>query len=77
MNALEMAAKAMLDKALANLPPEVLGSIGQIGQIAVGVKAQLDRIEYQNRLIMAHLNIPADVQAIEPPKGNANGRSEQ
>lgn len=73
MNALEMAAKAMIEKALANLPPEVMGTIGQIGQIAVGIKAQLDRIENQQRLIMAHLNIPSDTEPAQP-RGIANGQ---
>ncbi|MDE2020570.1 MAG: hypothetical protein KGJ13_09565 [Patescibacteria group bacterium] len=76
MNALEMAAKAMIEKALANLPPEVMGTIGQIGQIAVGIKAQLDRIENQNRLIMAALEIPADMQPYGETKGIENVRSE-
>ena len=65
MNAVEMMMKTMLDKALANLPPEVTNTIGQIGQTVAGFKAQLDRIENQNRLIIARLNIPADTEIME------------
>jgi hypothetical protein len=64
MNAMEMAAKVMLEKFLGNLPPEVLENIGQIGQTALSLKGQLDRIEYQQRLIMAHLNIPSETQPV-------------
>lgn len=87
MNAIEMAVKAAMEKMasgladripelLQNLPPEVLGHIGQISQIALSVRAQLDRIEYQNRLIMAHLNIPADTQPTQMPKGIDHVQSE-
>ncbi len=76
MNAMEMAMKAMIEKAIANLPPEVLGTIGQIGQTVAGFKDQLDRIEYQQRLIMAHLNIPGDTQPHGKPKGLEHVRSE-
>lgn len=76
MNAFEMAAKAMIEKALANLPPEVLATIGQIGQTMQGFKAQLDRIEYQNRLIMAHLDIPADTQATDTTERISHVQSE-
>jgi hypothetical protein len=65
MNAIEMAVKAMLEKALTNLPPEITATIGQIGQTVAGFKAQLDRIENQNRLIIARLNIPADTEIME------------
>lgn len=77
MNAIEMAAKAMIEKAIANLPPEVLGTIGQIGQTVASFKAQLDRIENQQRLIMAHLNIPGDTQPNGELKGIDHVRSEQ
>lgn len=65
MNALEMAASAMIQKMLANLPPEIQANIGQIGKVVSGLQAQLDRIENQQRLIMAHLEIPGDVQTTE------------
>jgi hypothetical protein len=45
MNAIEMAMQAMIGNALKNLPPEVIGTIGQIGETVKGFKAQLDRIE--------------------------------
>lgn len=81
MNAIEMAVKSMLEKAAAgfaeripellqNLPPEILAQVGQISQIALGLKGQLDRIENQNRLIIAHLNIPAETET----KENEHGR---
>ncbi|MDE2019984.1 MAG: hypothetical protein KGJ13_06600 [Patescibacteria group bacterium] len=87
MNAIEMAVKAAMEKMvgtladrvpdlLQNLPPEVLGQIGQISQIALSLRALLDRIEYQNRLIMAHLNIPADVEPAKPAKEIDHVRSE-
>lgn len=60
MNALEQMAKAMIEKAITNLPPEIQQTIGQIGEIVKGVKGQLDRIENQQRLIMTHLKIPDD-----------------
>lgn len=60
MNGIEMMVKTMIEKAMTNLPPEVLSTIGQVGQIAVSIKAQLDRIEAQNRLIISHLKIPDD-----------------
>ncbi len=72
MNAIEMAAKAMIEKLVGNLPPEVMQNIGQIGQTALSLKGQLDRIEYQQRLIMAHLNIAPDTQPMEL----SNGRSQ-
>jgi hypothetical protein len=77
MNAIEMAAKAMIEKIVGNLPPEVLANIGQIGQTVAGFKAQLDRIENQNRLIIAHLNIPAgaDLTRHEPPREYDNAGS--
>lgn len=76
MNAIEMALKSMLEKMigsfqeripemLQNLPPEMLAQVGQITKIAVGIQAQLDRIENQNRLITAHLNIPAETETKE------------
>lgn len=73
-NALEMAASAMIQKMLANLPPELTANIGQIGQVVAGVQAQLNRIENQQRLIMSHLNIPADTP--QPPKELRNGQRE-
>lgn len=72
-NAFEMAAMTALTKMLpgllANLPPEISNTIGQIGGIVSGLKAQLDRIENQNRLIIAHLNIPADAEILEHDNG--------
>lgn len=76
-NAFEMAAMATLQKMLpgllANLPPEITSTIGQIGGIVSGLKAQLDRIENQQRLILAHMNIPADVQTL----GATDGRQSE
>lgn len=69
---IEMMALSLLPKLLANLPPEIGEQIGQIGQTVAGFKAQLDRIENQNRLIIAHLNIPAVTEIIER---KPNGRS--
>jgi hypothetical protein len=57
MNALEMMAKTMIEKALASLPPDVTDTIGRIGQIALSIQAQLNRIEGQNLLIMEHFKI--------------------
>jgi hypothetical protein len=75
-NAIEMAISAalgkmmenapdMLGKLVANLPPDIVATIGQTAQIALSYKAQLDRIENQNRLIIAHLNIPAGTDLTE------------
>jgi len=72
MNALEMAASAMIQKMLANLPPEIQANIGQIGKVVSGLQAQLDRIENQNRLIISALKIPAETQIME----HENGRRE-
>ena len=76
MNVLEMVAQTfakqmaeqgpdMLAKLLGNLPPDVISTIGQIRDTALSYKAQLDRIENQNRLIIAHLNIPAGTDLTE------------
>lgn len=80
MNAFEMAINAALGKMMANapellaravnnLPPDLVNQAMQIGQIAVSVKAQLDRIESQNRLIIAHLKIPAGTDLTEHDNG--------
>lgn len=72
-NAIEMAIQAALTRAMAglqdrlpellnNLPPEIVANIGQISQTVLSFKAQLDRIENQNRLIIAHLKIPAETE---------------
>lgn len=76
MNAIEMAIQAALAKAmnslserlpelLNNLPPDIVANIGQISQTVLSFKAQLDRIENQNRLIIAHLKIPAETEITE------------
>lgn len=76
MNVLEMIAKTvstqiaesgpeMLAKLVRELPPDVLATIGQIRDVALSYKTQLDRIENQNRLIIAHLNIPAETDLTE------------
>lgn len=72
MNIVEMVTKQlaerapeMLAAALANMPEDIKATIGQISQITLGFKAQLDRIESQQRLIMAHLNIPPETQERE------------
>lgn len=69
MNAMDMMMKAAFEKLLAGIPPETLQTIGQIGQIALSLRAQLDRIENQQRLLMAHLNIPAETEIKELPHG--------
>jgi hypothetical protein len=65
-NAIEMAISAamqgMLPKLMEHIPPELLENIGQIGNTVAGFKAQLDRIENQQRLIIAHLKIPMEVE---------------
>lgn len=73
MNAMEMMIKSVVENAVKNLPPETLQQIGQISQTVLAFKAQLDRIENQNRLIIAHLNIPPDVEILE--NQNAERRS--
>jgi hypothetical protein len=55
----------MLPKLIENLPPELVANAFQIGQNVASFKAQLDRIENQQRLIMAHLNIPGETQTTE------------
>lgn len=55
----------MLGKLVANLPPDIVANIGQIAQTVASFKAQLDRIESQNRLIIGHLNIPAGTDLTE------------
>lgn len=62
MNAIQMAIKAAIENAMGNLPPEILNNIGQIGEFVKNVKTQLDRIENQQRLILAHMKIPGDVE---------------
>jgi hypothetical protein len=75
-NAIEMAIQAALNKAMEsapdmlaklaqNLPPDIVATIGQISGIVLSYKAQLDRIENQNRLIIAHLNIPPGTDLTE------------
>jgi hypothetical protein len=63
-NAIEMAISAamqgMLPKLMEHIPPELLENIGQIGNTVAGFKAQLDRIENQQRLIISHLKIPME-----------------
>lgn len=71
MNALEMMAKTVLEKAMANLSPEVLATIGQVGQIAVSLKGQLDRIEarlirIENRLQIEPEELPHDRTGTKP-----------
>lgn len=68
-SALEQIALNLIPKLLANLPPEVSDQIGQIMQIGLGLKAQLDRIENQNRLIIGHLKIPAETEISEQGNG--------
>lgn len=55
----------MLARLVENLPPDILDSVGQIKDVLLSFKAQLDRIESQNRLIIAHLNIPAATDLTE------------
>lgn len=81
MNVFDMMAKSfsdqlpsLVEKAVANLPPEVLANVGQIRDVVQSYKAQLDRIENQNRLIIAHLNIPAETEILE--NGDALERRE-
>lgn len=57
MSPFEAMAKIAIEKAMENIPPETLAQIGQIGQIVISVRAQLDRIEAQNRMIMDRLGI--------------------
>jgi hypothetical protein len=76
MNVLEMVAQTfakqmaeqgpeMVAKMLASLPPDIVATIGQIRDVALSYKAQLNRIENQQRLILTHLNIPLDVETTE------------
>lgn len=76
MNAIEMAIQAaigkmmerapdMLADVVRNLPPDIVANIGQISQTVLSFKAQLDRIENQNRLIIGHLNIPPGTEISE------------
>jgi hypothetical protein len=76
VNAIEMAIQAALNKVLEkapdmlaemvkNLPPDIVANIGQISQTVLSFKAQLDRIENQNRLIIVHLNIPPGTDLTE------------
>lgn len=63
-NAIEMAVSAVIERNLpdllqrliTNLPPEVVQNIGQMGKIAVSLKAQLDRIENQQRAILDQMS---------------------
>lgn len=79
-NAIEMAIQAAIGKAMdnapellgrlvQNLPPDMVATIGQISKIVLSYKSQLDRIENQNRLIIAHLNIPAGTDLTEHENG--------
>lgn len=85
MNAIEMAITAALARALtgledrlpellANLPPDIMNGARQTFANVAGLKAQLDRIENQQRLILEHLKIPDD--SILTAEKN-DGRSEQ
>lgn len=60
MNAMQMAAAVAMKSLMANLPPEVVETIGQIGSTVAAFKAQLDRIESNQRVIMFHLNIASE-----------------
>lgn len=70
-NAIEMAVMAMAKKMMeglearipeliSGLPPDVFDGARQTMANVASFKAQLDRIENQQRLIMAHLKIPDD-----------------
>lgn len=67
----------MIAKLVGNLPPDVLHTIGQIRDTVLSYKAQLDRIENQNRLIIAHLNIPAGTDITEHDNARERDRSFQ
>lgn len=54
-NAIQMAITAAVKQAMGNLPPEIVETIGQIGGTVTSFKAQLDRIENQNREILSAL----------------------
>jgi tRNA(Leu) C34 or U34 (ribose-2'-O)-methylase TrmL len=64
-NALEMMAQTAIKQMLQNLPPDIADNIGQIGKTVASFKAQLDRIENQQRRIMAFLDIPAETETKE------------
>ena len=53
--------KIAFEKALENIPPETIEQIRQIGHFTLAVKAQLDRIEAQQRMIMNALGIGQEV----------------
>jgi hypothetical protein len=65
MNAMEMMAKAALEKMMANIPPETIAQVMQIGQTVLSFKAQLDRVEANQVRIMKALNIPLEGEIME------------
>lgn len=68
----QWAVESMMANLMKNLPPEIVEKIGQIGENVASFKAQLDRIEQQNKVILdllAGLNL--DTMAIA--KGINNG----
>ncbi len=69
---MEIMMKSMLEKVAQNLPPEVLQSIGQIGQTVAMFVGRLDRIEHQQTVIIELL------QALRKEKinGHEQRRSE-
>lgn len=64
----EMAFNAMAQLLMNNLPPEVLETVGQIGQTVAAFKAQLDRVEANQLAIMAKLEIQ-QTDVLQPANG--------
>lgn len=48
---------AAVKQLMANIPPETLEQVQQIGHFLLSVGARLDRIEQRQRMIMDHLGI--------------------
>jgi archaellum component FlaC len=76
--ALEKAMPALMDRLpqlIANLPPDVVGTIGQIGKSVATFQASIDRVEHNQRRIMLHLGIITPDEIIPADKVLENGRS--
>lgn len=63
-------------------PDDLKRNLADMAQITVGIKTQLDRIETNQKLIMAHIIPPQpeateNVELIEYRPGQSNGRAEE
>lgn len=49
-------------------PEQIVEQVKNIGETIVAFKEQMDRIERNQVAIMKHLNIPLEVEILEPKK---------